>query len=64
MQVNWIFSLLILAGCEQVTQGIEKSSLRPELLDHIPVMMEAYDVDGLSVSMVAGDTTLLGQARQ
>lgn len=50
-----------LVGCGGSTAEPEIQDIRQEVVDRIPVMMESYGVDGLSVALVRGGDVLLSE---
>ena len=51
----------LLVGCSGSTAEPEIQDIRQEVVDRIPVMMDSYGVDGLSVALVQGGEVLLSE---
>ena len=52
-------AFLILCSCERAVDAPTSEILDQSIIDRLPVMMEAYGVDGMVVSIVSGQDTLL-----
>jgi len=59
--ISFVFALLLFGCGEQTPDETQLESLDQAVLDRLPVMMDAYDVDGMVVVAVSGQRTLLSK---
>ena len=56
-----MLALLPLIGCDQSASPTKPVALQSSVIDRLPLMMEAYGVDGMVISVVAEDQRLLSK---